>query len=84
MRKTITITRKGQTTLPAEVRRKLGVARTGGVLLISFDEAHGQVTLRKPVTIAELSERATRRIQPGTPPLTNVDEYYQTHREVRN
>lgn len=82
MKSTITITSKGQTVLPVELRRKLGVPPSGGVLSIAFNERTGQAVISKPLTVAELSERATRRIKPGTQPVANVDEYYQAHRQV--
>jgi bifunctional DNA-binding transcriptional regulator/antitoxin component of YhaV-PrlF toxin-antitoxin module len=82
MRNTITITSRGQTVIPAELRRKLGVGREGGVLSIAFNERTGQAVISKPLSVAELSERATRRIKPGTQPVTNIDEYYQAHRQV--
>ncbi len=82
MKNTITITTKGQTTLPAPVRRKLGLDKTGGVLLISFDERKGELVISKLVNIAELSERISRYVKPRTRPVVSVDEYYQAHRGV--
>ena len=82
MKNTITITTKGQTTLPAPVRRKLGLDKTGGVLQISFDERKGELVISKLVNIAELSERISRYVKPNTRPVVSVDEYYQAHRGV--
>lgn len=82
MKNIISISSKGQTTLPAEVRRKLGIPRTGGTLSMRFDERKNELVISKPLTIAELSARASARIKPGTPPVTNVDEYYQAHRRM--
>ncbi len=82
MRNTITITSKGQTTLPAAMRRKLGLDKTGGVLQISFNERKGELVISKPVSIAELSDRISRNIKPGTPPIANIDEYYQKNRKA--
>jgi AbrB family looped-hinge helix DNA binding protein len=81
MKNTITITSKGQTTLPAEIRRKLGIDRSGGELRIDFNESSGELVISKPTSISELSERVSRHIRPGTKPMLNVDEYYQAHRE---
>ena len=81
MKNTITITSKGQTTLPAEVRRKLGVDRSGGELRIDFNESKGELVISKPISIGDLSERLSRHIKSGTKAVLNVDEYYQTHRE---
>ena len=81
MKNTITITSKGQTTLPAHIRRKLGLDKSGGVLRINFNEGKGELVISKPVSIAELSERVSRHIKPGTKPVENVDEYYQKARK---
>jgi len=80
MKSIITITRKGQTTLPAAMRRKLGLDKSGGILEIKLNEAKGEIVISKPVTASELSNRVSRYIKPGTTPLANVSDYYQTHR----
>ena len=82
MRNTITITNKGQTTLPVAMRRKLGLDSSGGILQISFNEASHEVVISKPLTIDELSKRVSRHIKPGTEPVHDVDEYYQRYRKV--
>jgi AbrB family looped-hinge helix DNA binding protein len=82
MNNTITITSKGQTTLPADIRRKLGLNKSGGVLRINFNERKGELVISRPVSIAELSERVSRHIKPGTKPVENVDEYYQKARKT--
>ena len=79
---TITITSKGQTTLPVAMRRRLGLADAGGVLHAHLDEETGQLTLTKPPSINELSERISRHIKPGTRPLLDADEFYQSEREA--
>lgn len=83
MRSSITITSKGQTTLPVDIRRKLGLNNKGGVLQIDFDEQNGRLTITKPVTIDDVSARASKYIKPGTKPLTDVDDYYQTYRKMK-
>lgn len=80
MKNIITITSKGQTTLPAAIRHKLGIGKSGGVLHISLNERRGELIIKKPVNIAELSKRISRHIKPGTKPLENVDKYYQENR----
>jgi len=82
MNKTITITSKGQTTLPAVIRHKLGIDKSGGVLQVSFNERKGELVIKKPVSVADLSERISRHIKPGTVPVENVDEYYQKNRRA--
>ncbi|MGH7881640.1 MAG: AbrB/MazE/SpoVT family DNA-binding domain-containing protein [Candidatus Dormibacteraceae bacterium] len=84
MESTITITSKGQTTIPVAIRRKLGVGKAGDVLRVRFNDRRGELIISKPPSIAELSERISSYIKPGTKPLLNVDEYYQKHRKVRS
>lgn len=77
---TITVTRKGQATLPVAIRRSLGLAESGGVLRAHLNEDTGELILTKPPSIGELSERISRHIKPGTRPLLDVDEFYQSRR----
>ncbi|HWZ65720.1 MAG TPA: AbrB/MazE/SpoVT family DNA-binding domain-containing protein [Patescibacteria group bacterium] len=79
MQTMITLSSKGQLTLPVEVRRKLRI-QTGDKLLLKLDQAAQTATLAKPVGIEELSTRLTSYIKPGAKPVTDVDEYYQKHR----
>lgn len=83
MNKTITITSKGQTTIPAVIRRKLGLATSGGVLDVRFNEAKGQLVITKQASIEELSSRISGYIKPGTQPVVDVDKYYQENRKVK-
>lgn len=75
---TITVTRKGQATLPVAVRRRLGLGDSGGVLRAHLNEDTGELIITKPPSADELSERVSRHIRPGTPPLLNVDDLYQS------
>lgn len=81
MKTTLTITSKGQTTIPAPIRRKLGLDKSGGILLVDFDEHKGELTISKPLSIDALSNKLTAYIKPGTTPLVDVDAYYQANRE---
>lgn len=83
MNEFITVTSKGQTTLPAAIRRKLGIGKDGGVLQFNYDEQRNELKIKKPMSIEELSERVSRHIKPGIKPLKNVDEYYQQNRGVK-
>jgi bifunctional DNA-binding transcriptional regulator/antitoxin component of YhaV-PrlF toxin-antitoxin module len=80
MKATLTITSKGQTTIPASVRRKLGVGKTGGVLEMKFNEHKHELIISKPLSVNELSAKLTRYIKPGTQPLVDVDAFYQKER----
>ena len=75
----ITITSKGQITLPAEARRSLRLEK-GDQLTISLDLATGSLILQKPQSIDELSLKISGYAKKNEP-ITNVDDYYQQHRE---
>ena len=81
MKDILSITRKGQTTLPAELRRKLGLGASGGVLRIRLDEEKEELIISKAATVSSLSERISQHIKPGTKPLLEVDDYYQANRQ---
>ncbi len=83
MKNTITITSKGQATIPASYRRKLGVGANGGTLDIRFDESRGELVIAKPLSVEELSEKLSGYIKSGTKPLVDVDAYYQKNRDGR-
>ena len=82
MRTTLTITSKGQTTLPVMMRKKLGIPRQGGVVQAEFDERRGEIKLTRSLSAEELSARISQYIKPGTKPVRDVDAYYQAHREA--
>lgn len=81
MNTTLTITSKGQTTIPASIRRKLGLNKTGGVLQISFNEDKGELIVSKSLDIDKLSEKLSGYIKPGTEPLVDIDSFYQANRQ---
>ena len=83
MKNTVTITSKGQTTIPAALRRKLGLGTQGGVLDIRFDENRGELIIAKPLSVDELSKKLSSYIKPHTKPLVDVDAYYQANRESK-
>ncbi len=75
MRDVITITSKGQVTLPIEMRRELGVT-AGGKLAVRYDVKQKQLVVSRPVSFTELRERNASYIKPGTKPLTDVGKLY--------
>lgn len=80
MQTTITITSKGQVTLPAKVRKSLGLQKAGDKLILDYDERNHRAIISKPTSIEELSARLTAMIKPGIKPITNVHEYYEKGR----
>jgi bifunctional DNA-binding transcriptional regulator/antitoxin component of YhaV-PrlF toxin-antitoxin module len=82
MKKTLNITINGQTTLPVAMRKKLGLAKNGGVLHVDFDEQRGEAIITKPLSIEELSKLVSQNIKPDTEPVLNADDYYQKHRKI--
>lgn len=82
MKKAITMSSKGQITLPAEVRKFLDF-KQGDELSYDINAKAKSVEIRKVLSIDELSAKLSKYIKPGTKPLLNVDEYYQKHRKPR-
>ncbi|PIZ61810.1 hypothetical protein COY17_03570 [Candidatus Saccharibacteria bacterium CG_4_10_14_0_2_um_filter_52_9] len=82
MKNIITITSKGQTTLPVAARRKLGLTSAGGVLRVRFNKQQNELIISKPLDIHELGTRISRHIKPGIKPLSDVDAYYQRQRAM--
>ena len=80
MKNTVTITSKGQTTIPAPIRRKLGLDRTGGILEINFDENKNELVISKAMSVDELSKKLSGYIKPGVKPLLDADAFYQANR----
>lgn len=78
----ITMTSKGQFTLPASVRKAMALKKPGDRLILDFNPANQQVMLSKPVSFEDIQAKAQRSIKPGTPPLADVDALYNT-RETR-
>ena len=84
MKSTLTITSKGQTTLPIALRRLLGVDSDGGVLTIKFDEKKGEAIITKAPSFEDLSATLTGYIKPGTVPITDANKFYQANRSARS
>lgn len=76
---TATITSQGQITIPAEVRRALGL-RPGDKLNVDYHTGMKQVQLSKPMSLEEITDFAMRHIDPNAKPVHNVDKYYQKYR----
>lgn len=79
---TITMTNKGQFTLPARVRKALALDERGEKLTLTFEPTSQQIVLSKPLSFADIQAKARTYVKPGTPPLMDADALYNT-REAR-
>lgn len=79
MKTVLTISSKGQLTLPAAVRRSMGLSK-GDRLEVSFDEDLQRITIERARAIADLSARVSSYAK-RTEPVTDVNAYYQRHRD---
>lgn len=80
--KTITMTAKGQVTLPVEAQRLLGL-KPSDKLAVTVDQTSRRITLERPMTLDEFTTLATSVPRKKTKPVTGVSNYYAKHREVR-
>jgi bifunctional DNA-binding transcriptional regulator/antitoxin component of YhaV-PrlF toxin-antitoxin module len=79
---TITMTSKGQFTLPARVRKAMALQQRGDKLTLAFHPDSRQIVLSKPMSFAAIQAKAQGFIKPGTAPLADVDALFNT-REAR-
>lgn len=79
MKTILTLSSKGQLTLPVSARRIMHL-QTGDSLLLTLDPERNEAILTKSPSIDELSKKLSSYIKPGTKPVIDVDEYYQKHR----
>lgn len=80
---TITMTSKGQFTLPANVRKAMALRKPGDKLVLDFNPTKQQAILSRPVSLEDIQAKAQTYIKPGTKPLLDVDALYNT-REPRS
>lgn len=76
-----TISSKGQVVIPAELRHRLGLC-PGDTVLFDDNGNDREAVIRRRESWDELSARFHSWIKPGTPPLEDVHEFYET-REPR-
>ncbi|TFB73209.1 AbrB/MazE/SpoVT family DNA-binding domain-containing protein [Cryobacterium glaciale] len=79
MKAIVTLSSKGQLTLPAAVRKALRLER-GDRLEISIDEANNTINIAPIAGIEALSARISSYVT-IIEPITDVDAYYQEHRD---
>lgn len=78
MKTIVSLSSKGQLTLPASIRASLGLQQ-GDRLEVSVDEGNGSITVSPVMDIEELSARVSSYAKKRVP-VTDVDAYYQQHR----
>lgn len=74
---TITMTSKGQFTMPAQVRNSLGVNQEFNKLILTYYPASGQAKIQRPVSFDEISSLSKGFIKKGIKPLENPRDFYQ-------
>lgn len=77
--KTITITSKGQITIPASVRKAWGIKGAGKVN-VSFDKETRKMVLEQPMTVDQAISFFDSIPRKKVQPLTDVHEYYARER----
>ncbi|WP_308466430.1 AbrB/MazE/SpoVT family DNA-binding domain-containing protein [Rathayibacter soli] len=80
MKAIVTLSSKGQLTLPAAIRHALGLSQ-GDRLEVTVDAGEGSVKISPLATIEELSAHITGYAAQREP-VTDVDAYYQAHRNT--
>lgn len=80
--KTVSITSKGQITIPASARQQLGI-QSADQLEVEIHPETRTLSLRKPLTVDEFVAYIDSLPESNVKPLEDVDAYYQKHREPR-
>jgi len=80
MKAIVTLSSKGQLTLPAAVRAALGL-KQGDQLEVSVDESGRSLTVSPVPNLEALSARISGYAKRRTP-VTDVDAYYQENRRA--
>ena len=76
---TVRLSSKGQLTLPVSVREALDLEQGDSLELEVVD---GNVVLSPVGSLTSLTREVMSWIEPGTPPVTDVSDYYAKHRNA--
>lgn len=79
---TLTLTSKGQLTLPVSVRRALGVDQKGSTLRLVYNPTTKQARIQPSVDFDAIQALAQMYIKPGVKPLQDPSAFYN-QREPR-
>lgn len=77
---TITMTSKGQFTMPVEVRKALGVSEKSNKLKIILNNKTNEASIKKPLDFDEISAIAKSYIKPGIEPLLDPRAFFETRK----
>lgn len=80
MKTTITMTSKGQFTLPAEVRKELNLKSNGDELQLEFDSTDRTVRLSKPITFSEVQRFVQANSDKTSRLPTDIHKWYEDER----
>ena len=85
IQKTIAMTPKGTFTLPAPVRKQLGLNKLGDKLLLTFHQKSGTITIEKPVDLRDLQARnAAKAAVRGITPVTDINKVREAKHAERH
>lgn len=80
MQNTITMTTKGTFTMPAKVRRGLGVNEKGDRLVYTYDEKRGQMIIEKPNVNFGAVQQQLAKYTKGKKPLISAGGFYRNRK----
>ena len=77
---TVTLTSKGQLTLPVSVRRSLGVDQKGSKITLSFNDRTKQTSIRPAMTFEELQAMTSKFVAKNVKPLEDPRALYENRK----
>jgi bifunctional DNA-binding transcriptional regulator/antitoxin component of YhaV-PrlF toxin-antitoxin module len=78
----LTLTSKGQFTMPVAVRRAMNLNSIGDKLTMTFNNNTKQAKIEKPITALEVQQIARKYLKNDIKPLQDPRKFYET-RPVR-
>lgn len=75
---TLTVSSKGQVTIPIELRKIFKVNEAGDKLVLKLNDV-GQASISKPSTLDDLHQYLAPKLK-GKKPLKNARQFYQTRK----
>ncbi len=76
----ITMTSKGQFTMPVEVRELFSLGNVNNKLKLVLNTETKTIKIEKPITVEEVQRRARQRLKPGIEPLLDARAFYDTRK----